>query len=347
MTEPVDRHQHHKSVLAPFRAALYDFDLRQLADVCSTLFDPDCRVRMAYPFEEVSGGSRGLIETVYTPLVSAIPDLERRDTIVMAGPAGDSDWVGCAGYYTGTFRRPWLDIPPSHHQVSLRFHEFYCFREGRIIEVQSLWDIPEVMMQAGVWPLSPSLGREWHVPGPAPQDGLIDRPWDEALSTASTTLVSDMLDALKRYPSEPPEAMELEKYWHPKMNWYGPSGIGTNRLIQGFRRLHQTSFVEAMPDRGRHDAVPSYLFGDGNYVGFTAWPGMEMSMTVGGWLGIPPHRHGADHAQPRFLALRERTDSRELGAGRRTRRLPPTRRRRVQSHARVCAGNTVWNRLNR
>ena len=28
-------------------------------------------------------------------------------------------------------------------------------------------------MQAGVWPMGPSLGREWHIPGPATQDGVM------------------------------------------------------------------------------------------------------------------------------------------------------------------------------
>ena len=95
------------------------------------------------------------------PLYSAIPDLERRETIVMAGSSlTEANWVGCAGYYTGEFVGPWLEIPPTGHQVSMRFHEFFRFEGGQIAEMQALWDIPEVMMQANAWPMSPSLGRE-------------------------------------------------------------------------------------------------------------------------------------------------------------------------------------------
>jgi hypothetical protein len=90
-------------------------------------------------------------------LADAIPDLERRDTIVIAGNALGQDWVGCGGYYTGLFERPWLKIPPTRHQISLRFHEFYRMEEGRVIEMQALWDIPEVMMQARAWPMAPVL----------------------------------------------------------------------------------------------------------------------------------------------------------------------------------------------
>ena len=32
------------------------------------------------------------------------------------------------------------------------------------------------------------------------------------------------------------------------------------------------------------------MFGDGDYVGFTAWPGMQMTLSGDGWLGIPPCR---------------------------------------------------------
>ena len=46
---------------------------------------------------------------------------------------------------------------------------------------------------------------------------------------------------------------------HPKASWYGPSGIGKG-----------------------------YLIGDGNYVGFTVWAGMKMTISNDGWLGIAP-----------------------------------------------------------
>jgi hypothetical protein len=168
----------------------------------------------------------------------------------------------------------------------MRFHEFYRMVDGKVVEVQSLWDIPELLLQAGVWPLSPSLGLEWHVPGPATQDGLVPAPHDPDKSAASANLVENMLAALKRHADGGAAAMELDRYWHPKMNWYGPSGIGTSRQIVGFRRAHQIPFLNAMPNRDRYHGVPSYLFGDGDYAGFTAWPGMCMNLDGDGWLGI-------------------------------------------------------------
>ncbi len=45
--------------------------------------------------------------------------------------------------------------------------------------------------------------------------------------------------------------------------------------------------MKALPDR---DALmdKGIFFGDGDYVGFTAFPGMTMSVSGDGWLGIAP-----------------------------------------------------------
>jgi predicted ester cyclase len=282
----MDPHNTNKATIRAFRSALYDFNRGRLSSVVNNVFDPGCAVHLANPFEDLDGPG-GLLDQALFPLADAVPDLERRDTIVIAGSVLGQDWVGCAGYYTGLFERPWLKIPPTGHQISLRFHEFYRMEEGRVIEMQALWDIPEVMMQAQAWPMAPSVGREWHVPGPATQDGIVAPPHDEEKATSSVKLVSDMLQRLSRFADGGVKAMALDKYWHPKMNWYGPSGIGTNRRIQGFRNWHQIPFLAAMPNR-RGSGGKGALFGDGEYVGFTAWPGMTATITGDGWMGIAP-----------------------------------------------------------
>lgn len=282
-----DIHTRNKALVQPLRQALYDFEEGPVRSALLEAFHRDAQVYLAYPFENV-GGAEDLFRNVLLPLRNAIPDLERRDTIVMAGetPQG-SNWVGCAGYYTGTFVAPWLDIPPSGHQVSMRFHEFYRVEDDKIVEMQALWDIPEVMMQAQAWPMVPSLGREWQVPGPATQDGLVSGPRDVERSAGSVRLVSEMLAGLGNFAEGGADAMRLEDYWHPRFSWYGPSGIGTGRGIAGFRNWHQIPFLNAMPDRVG-SLGQGNLFGDGNYVGFTAWPGMHMTISDNGWLGIAP-----------------------------------------------------------
>ena len=84
--------------------------------------------------------------------------------------------------------------------------------------------------------------------------------------------------------------MQLEKYWHPRFNWYGPAGIGTGRGVAGFRNWHQNPFLRAMPDR-KLDAMGdlmSHWIGEGDYVCETGWPNMRLTITGDGWMGIAP-----------------------------------------------------------
>ena len=282
-----ERHTNNRALLNAFRAALYDGNLSAAEQAFANACADDAILQLSYPFETLAS-REALFTDVFTPLQQALPDLERRDLIVMAGPTHHgTDWLGCCGYYTGTMAGPWLDIPATGHQVSIRFHEFYRIADGQVVEMQAVWDLPELMMQAGVWPLVPSLGREWHVPGPATQDGLIERPWSSSTAQSSKQLVLEMVDGLGRYAQGGVKAMQLERYWHPHCNWYGPSGIGTARGIQGFRKWHQIPFLAGMPDRVGSGTAGN-LFADNNFVGFTGWPGMHMSISADGWLGIAP-----------------------------------------------------------
>ncbi len=285
-----DTHTDHKALIAPLRAAMYDFDETAVRRALMDLIAPDAVIHMPWPFGDLVG-PEALYEVCYAPLFASLPDLERRDWIVMAGPTEHGgNWVGCGGHYSGTFVAPWLDIPPTGHLAHMRFHEFYRFEEGRVVEVQTLWDIPEVMMQAGAWPMAPSLGLEFHIPGPASLDGHVAGPWDEAQSQASCQHIVDMLEHMKRHPSQGgPEVMEMAKFWHPKMNWYGPAGIGTGRGIAGFRNWHQIPFLNGMPDRGQFvEDITYHFFGDGNYAAVTGWPDMIQTVTHDGWMGIAP-----------------------------------------------------------
>lgn len=278
-------HNQNKIFIQQFRNMLYHCDGFQLKAQLSTVFAPDCDIHMAYPFRDLTG-SDALFDVVYASLLEAIPDLERRDFIVMAGESNGANWVGCAGHYMGVFEHFWLDIPPTQHLVAMRYHEFFRIEDGQIVEMQALWDIPQVMMQAQAWPMSPSLGVEWLAPAPATNDGIITAPYNPEQAAASLKLVDDMLTGLSK-STDGVEAMQLEKYWHPKFNWYGPAGIGSMRRVSGFRNWHQIPFLKAMPNR-RAIMNNGYFFGDGDYVGFTAFPGMEMTVSGDGWMGIAP-----------------------------------------------------------
>ena len=283
-------HRHNQALLDPYRAALYagDADAAQLA--LGAVMASDCKIHLCHPFGDLTGPA-GFQKFALTPLITAMPDLERRDWIIIGGEDDQgNDWVGCGGHYVGTLVAPFLDIPPTGHLAHMRFHEFYRFQDDRIIEVHAIWDLPELMMQAGAWPMAPSLGREMFVPGPATADGLSRQPRDADQSADSQQLIIDMLTHMIRHPKQGgPEVMELPKFWHEKMNWYGPAGIGSGRGTAGFRNWHQIPFLAAMPDRGSHeDEITHHFFGDNAYCAVTGWPNMAQTITGNGWLGIAP-----------------------------------------------------------
>ncbi|MCG6904722.1 MAG: ester cyclase [Rhodobacter sp.] len=274
------------ATLSAMRAALYRDAASARAPV-GQAFAPDAVVRLCFPFETSAGGA-GFWSSV-SALLDAWPDLERREHIVIGGHDADGAfWVGCCGAYVGTFSAPFLNIPPTGRAAHMRFHEFFRIEGERVVEMQAIWDIPEVMMQAGVWPLGPGLGRDGFVPGPATQDGL--GPHDPAPTAASVAHVIDMISHLSRHPSQGgPQVMRLEHFWHPNFMWYGPAGIGTTRGIAGFRRDHQIPFLSAMPDRGQRSGdVRAHFIAQGHYVGVTGWPNMKQTLSGGGWLGIAP-----------------------------------------------------------
>ena len=285
-----DRHAANRGRLDVLRAAQYDGDEAAMRAALDKVAAPDALFRLAHPFGDMTG-PQDFYDGALATLKAAWPDVERRDWLVMAGSddAG-ADWVGCGGHFVGTFTAPFLDIPPTGHLAHMRFHEFYRFTDGKVTEYQALWDIPEVMMQAGAWPMVPSLGREFCIPGPASGDGLMRAARDEDQSEASRQLIIDMLEHMKRHPSQGgAEVMEMPRFWHPRMNWYGPAGIGTGRGIDGFRNWHQIPFLNGMPDRGSkvHEII-YHFFGDNDYAAVTGWPDMIQTISHDGWLGIPP-----------------------------------------------------------
>ena len=279
-----------KALFLPLRQAMYNFSETGVTAALDNLFAQDAKVHMAYPMGDMQGAS-ALYRNCFAPLFVAMPDLERRDFIVIGGKTENGcEWLGCAGNYVGTFVHPWLDIPPTGQFTHMRFHEFYRFENNQIVEMQAIWDIPEVMLQANAWPMTPSLGWEGCVPSPATQDGIITEKHDSTRAQNSCQHVIKMLQSLIKHPQQGgPELMELDRFWHPRMNWYGPSGVGTARGIDGFRHWHQIPFLHAMPDRGQNeDEISYHFFGDAEYVAVTGWPNMSQTLTGDGWLGIAP-----------------------------------------------------------
>ena len=276
-----------RSRFQPYRSALAEFDPSRVRAVLDGLFSEDGAFSMCHPFGMVQG-TEAYAQSCLLPLHTAMPDLERRDLILVAGTTEEGkDWIGCMGNYMGTFLAPLLGVPPTGHLAHMRYHEYFCFEEGRIVEMQAIWDLPELMMQAKAWPMAPQMGAFLCTPAPMSGDGLVAGGDGQA----ALDHVIAMSESISHHPADPdPAVMQLDRFWHPRFNWYGPAGIGTCRGISGFRHWHQIPFLRAMPDR-KLDAkgdLRSHWWAEGNYVCETGWPNMRLTLTGDGWMGIAP-----------------------------------------------------------
>ncbi len=261
--------------------------------------------RGSHPINEMRG--RAAVEArVWAPLIRAFPDLERRDLIVVGGTFENRDYVAAVGHYCGTFREDWLTIPATGRPVFIRYGEVHEVRDGVIVQSNCLWDIIDVIRQAGFWPLPPSLGTEGMWPGPITGDGLRFEASDPALSAASIAQTLAMHGTLHAFADQTSAgrdallAMPQRDHWHPRMMWYGPAGIGTVRGLQGFVDYHQLPFRTAFPrpaTAAEADAVAAarrrmggghYIrIGDGPYSVTGGWPSRVDLHGGPGFLGLP------------------------------------------------------------
>jgi len=282
-------HDHTKASIAPFRAALRSGGAQAIRDAILACFSIDAKIRLGHPFDDVAGPF-DLCDRVYAPLLRAMPDLERLDFIVMSGPWwGDGqtgNWVGLGGNWVGTLRAPWLGIPATGAPVFMRYHEYLRVEDGKIVEMEALWDIPQIMLQAGVWPMAPQMGVEWMCPGPADGQGVLTATHDLEAANASVQLVWDMLHDLKQGDTKTPER-GLGGFWHKNAFWYGPTGLGTARGHDAIANRIFRQFRTGLSDNTRH-LDQGVFFGDQNLVAFTGWPSGTATHSGDGFLGLAP-----------------------------------------------------------
>ena len=249
------------------------------------LYHPGIEWHGPHPINDLVG-CEAVVEGFWRPFLAALPDLERRDDIVIAGGFRGGLWVGATGCYTGTFARDWLGIEPTGGVLNVRYGEFSRMESGRVRESYVLLDILDVLRQAGRWPrgLRATPGAGDKAPGPATRDGVAHAVADPAESQRSLALVEAMIAGLMSYDGRTLESMGMKRFWHPAMMWYGPGGIGTSRGLAGFEDVHQRAFLAAFPDRrgGDHKA----RIADGAYVGSTGWPSVRATHR-GPWMGYP------------------------------------------------------------
>jgi predicted ester cyclase len=248
-----------------------------------TLYAPDCQFHISAPVE-LCDGANALAAKLWTPLLRAFPDLERRTDILLSGRFKDGDWFASTGYFVGHFEQPLFGIRPSGRPHMLRFGWYDRVEGGKVVESYVILDIARLLIEVGQWPLRPQLGESWS-PAPQTQDGILLTPAPSAESQKSLDLVEAMIAGLMSYDGQSLSSMGMVRFWTPQFLWYGPGGIGSARGHKDYERAHQGPFLKAFPDRigGNHKC----RIGDGSYVASTGWPSINATHLGDDWIGLP------------------------------------------------------------
>jgi predicted ester cyclase len=285
--------------------ALAEAEPGMLAARLGALASPAAQWRVSHPMNGLAGSDAAAAQ-VFAPLKQALPDLERRDIVFVGGTYQKRIYLAAVGHYCGTMRGDWLGIPASGKAVTLRYGEVYeVDADGRVIQANLLWDVLDIMRQAGVWPLAPMLGSAELWPAPITADGVRMEPADPSVGAASIAQTLAMHRTLAEHDDRSSLtrdsllAMPQRQHWHPRMMWYGPAGIGATRGLDGFVDGHQLpfriafhrpqgTFEEVTAERARHGAGHYIRIGDGPYSVTGGWPSVYAMHRGGGFCGLPP-----------------------------------------------------------
>jgi len=292
------------------------FDHASESDMISALrlhTHEDYSWRGMFPFHELSG-HESVVELFWRPLKLAVSHLQRRPDVFMAGghslalhapdsgnkqPMSDDDiWVCQMGHFMGLFDKPWLDIPPHHRMLSIRYVEFHRVVDDRIAESALFFDLIGVMHQAGQNPLPPQSGASFVYPGPRTHDGLLLSEHPQCEGDETLQLINRMVADLSRANQHALETNDnivavstLAKTWHEDMIWYGPEGIGATYTLERYQHQHQYPFRFNLGSKTFNGHVAR--FAEGNYGCFFGWPNLT-NTALGGFLGLTGNTLPAD-----------------------------------------------------
>jgi hypothetical protein len=198
------------------------------------------------------------------------------------------------GHFMGLLDGNWLGFPASRKIAFLRYADFNCIKDGKIIRSSFFCDLIGFMHQLGINPLPPQTGASFIYPGPRTHDGLLFEPQDQRESQKTLELVNRMigdLSDLNKNGNDCPSPDLLKKTWHDDMIWYGPAGIGASYTIPRYQEQHQLPFRKGLKDKVFNGHI--CRFAEGNYAGFFGWPNLTNTAT-GGFLGLPASGTPAD-----------------------------------------------------
>ncbi|UWQ21149.1 ester cyclase [Jannaschia sp. W003] len=245
---------------------------------------PDVAIDASHPWGRLRGDP-----APWEALRRALPDLERRDAIFLAGAnAPDARWtdlrpsrlVACLGSYVGTFREPLAGIPPTGGVAALDYGEAHWIEGGRVRASWLVWDLAGLMIRTGAWPMAAPLGAPGFWPAPRTQDGLrmAPAPGEDGAALVEVLAMHRGLDTFRGR-----DVAEIDMgHWADGFTYWAGGAIGAARGVEGFRAHHQIPYRRAFP--GAEGLGHFVRLSDGPYAATGGDVGLRH--TGGEYLGI-------------------------------------------------------------
>ena len=272
--------------------------LSKLDENVEKSFANNIKLNCFHPINEFTGLNE-FKEIFWKPLFNSFPDIERREQIVIGGTFRDKIQVGSISTLSGIFKKSWLGIRPNDKMINLKCCEIHELKNDKIVESHILIDLLDLMLQTNQYPIKKSRGSEGNWLNPINRDGVNFFEKDFEISKASLEQSLIMQRSLNIKPElEVKTDKELKEklknhpqsdYWHEKMIWYGPSGIGTARSLDGFINHHQMPFRKTFKERNYWKLGHYCELGDGKFSLTAGWNSIQAVYGSDDWLGYKPN----------------------------------------------------------
>ena len=279
--------QQEKQLVREFYAQLDAAAPEDIAQVIGAFTADDYLWRGYHPFNEMTSAA-DVAARFWQPLRAALTSLQRRMDVFMAGRNNASDdgsvWVASMGHLMGLFDAPWLGIPPTGKIAMLRYCAFHRIDNGKIASTAMYFDIPHLMVQAGLNPFPPQTAAHLIQPGPMTHGGVMFARQDPATGAKTLALINAMISDLGQWDSGLSLEDELRRTWAEDMIWWGPEGVGATYTIPRYARQHSAVFRATLTDRSKTKHIARIA--EGHFGGFFGWPNFT-ARPSGGFMGMP------------------------------------------------------------
>ncbi len=272
--------QSEKQVVLNFYNALEASKIDEIPKVLSKYCSEDILWRGFHPFNEIRGIEK-LYSQFWQPFKKSFFNYQRRMDIFLAGyntiSGNEGVWVVSMGHLMGLFDNTWIGIKETKKIAMLRYCEFNKIQNGKISEVAMFFDIPHLMLQAGIKAFPSETGISLVQPGPLTHDGLMFNEQDPNEGNRTLEIIENMINDVKVWKSTTGISLieELKKSWNDNMIWWGPTGIGSTYTINRYADQHASPFRQVFKERKFNGHLCRIT--EGNFGGFFGWPNLTLT----------------------------------------------------------------------